>query len=392
VSQTAAERYLRLGLQLDRHVEGTVDAYFGPPEPAAEIAAQPPAEPEALVAGAEALLDQLEDGWLRDQVVGLRTFAGVLAGETHAYADEVESCYGVRPELTDETVFEEAHRRLDELLPGSGSLADRYERWRDSQHVPAERIEELTAAVIEEARGWTRGLVDLPDGEGVELEIVSDQPWLAFNYYLGDFRSRVAVNVDLPMPALGLLHLAVHETYPGHHVERACKEHALVRRRGLLEETIVLVPTPQSMVAEGIAELARALVLESDAGAALAAIVHDAGIDLDLAHGLAVERAFEPLEWAELNAALMLHEHGASEAEAVAYARRWALLTPERAAHVLRFVKEPTSRTYIITYFAGRDLCRAYVDGDPERFRRLLTEQVRVRELLEAGAAGRDPP
>ena len=55
---------------------------------------------------------------------------------------------------------------------------------------------------------------------------------------------------------------------------------------------------------------------------------------------------------------------------------------------MIRFLNEPTSRTYVITYPAGRELCRAYVAGEPERFRRLLTEQVRVRDLLEA----RDAP
>jgi hypothetical protein len=51
---------------------------------------------------------------------------------------------------------------------------------------------------------------------------------------------------------------------------------------------------------------------------------------------------------------------------------------------LLRFLNEPTSRTYIVNYTAGRDLCRAYVAGEPERFRRLLTEQVRVQDLVEA--------
>jgi len=48
------------------------------------------------------------------------------------------------------------------------------------------------------------------------------------------------------MSALELLVLVMHETYPGHHTERCSKEHLLVRGRGLLEETLVLVPTPQS--------------------------------------------------------------------------------------------------------------------------------------------------
>ncbi len=388
MTQSAAERYLRLGLQLGRHVEGIVDAYYGPPELAAAVDAEPPVDPRALVAAAEALLDELEDGWLRDQVVGLRTYAGVLAGESGSYADEVEGCYGVRPTHTDEAVFTAAHERLEELLPGDGPLAERYERWRNSILVPTEQVERTVAAVIEEARAWTRGLVELPAGEGVVLEIVRDKPWWADCHYLGDLRSRIAVNVDLPISALELLRLTMHETYPGHHTESCSKEHLLVRGRGLLEETLALVPTPQSLVSEGIAERAPNVLLEGDGGAALAAVAHDADIELDLAHALAVERALEPCGCADVNAALMLHDAGASKAETHAYLERWGLMTPKLAAHLIRFLTEPTSRTYIVTYPAGRELCRSYVAGEPERFRRLLTEQVRVRDLLEAGASG----
>jgi hypothetical protein len=378
------ERYLRLGLQLGRHVEGIVDAYYGPRELAAAVEAEAPVDPRSLVVEAETLLDELEDGWLRDQVVGLRTYAGVLAGESGSYADEVEGCYGVRPSYTEEAVFAAAHERLEELLPGEGTLAEWYERWQSSSRVPADQAERLIAAVIEKARAWTRRLLELPEGEGVALEIVRDKPWWAFCVYLGDLRSRVAVNVDLPLSAMDLLILAIHETYPGHHAERASKEHLLVRGRGLLEETLVLVPTPQSLVAEGIAVLAPEVLLEGEGGAALAAVVHEAAIELDLVHAFAVERAHEPCRWAEVNAALMLHDGGASEAQTEAYLQRWALMTPAWAAHMIRFFTEPTSRTYIITYPAGRELCRSYVAGEPDRFRRLLTEQVRVRDLLKA--------
>ena len=385
MAEAAAERYVRLGLQIGRHVDGIVDAYFGPPELAAEIAAAPPVEPRQLVAAADALLDEVEDGWLRDQGVGLRTYAGVLAGEQRSYADEVEGCYGVRPTHTDESVFAAAHAQLEELLPGNGPLAERLERWRASHRVAAERAEPTLAAVIEEARAWTRRLVDLPDGERVELEIVHDKSYWAFCEYLGDLRSRIEVNVDLPMSAIELLVLAMHETYAGHHTERCCKDELLVRGRELVEEAIVMVPTPQSLIAEGIAKLAPELLLDGDGGPALAGVVRDAGVDFDLDHARAVERALEPCEWAEVNAALMLHEDGAREADVRAYLEEWELLTPQFADHMIRFYSAPTSRTYVLTYPAGRALCRDYVAGDPERFRRLLTEQVRVGELLAAG-------
>jgi hypothetical protein len=383
VSGSVAHRYLRLGLQLNRHVEGTVDAYFGPPELPGEVESAPPPQARALVADAEALLDELGDGWLRDQVVGLRTYAGVLAGESLSYSDEVYGCYGVRPRFTDESVFAAAHERLAQLLPGDGPLAQRYEGWRTSMLVPRNLIEPTVAAVIEEARAQTRTLVDLPEGEGVELEIVHDEPWLGFNAYQGDLRGRVAVNDSLPMSAMDLLRVAMHETYPGHQAERACKEHLLVRGAGLLEESIVLVPAPQSVVTEGIGELAPRVLLEGAGGEALAAIVRRAGVEFDLGQALAIERTTEPCRWAEVNAALMRYEDGASDAHIQAYLRRWGLLSEELAAHVLRFLNEPTSRTYLMNYPVGLELCAAFAEGRPDGLRRLLTEQLRVRDLLD---------
>jgi hypothetical protein len=382
VSESAAERYVRLGLQIGRHVDGIVDSYFGPPELAQAVEAAPPVEPQELVAVADALLEELEDGWLRDQAAGLRTYAGVLAGESLLYADEVEGCYGVRPPFVDEAVFAAAHDELEELLPGAGPLAERYRRWQETGRVPTERVEATVAEVIAEARRQTRKLVDLPEGEDVVLEVVRDKAWMAFCEYGGDLRSEISVNVDLPNSGIDLLRLTLHETYPGHHTERSLKEQLLVRGQGLLEETIVLVPTPQSLIAEGIAELAPEMLLDGEGGAALAAIVQDAGVELDLEHARAVERALEPCRWAEVNGALMLHERGASEAEVQAYLERWGLMTPELSAHMIRFFGEPSSRSYITTYPAGRELCGSYVAGEAERFRRLLTEQLRVRDLL----------
>lgn len=384
---SVTERYLLLGLRLGRHVDGIVDAYYGPPELAESVAAAEPVEPRRLVEDAEALLHEVPDGWLRDQISGLRTYAATLAGDAVSYSDEVEGCYGLRPPFTDEDVFAAAHAELQELLPGDGTLAERHERWKEETRVPADRVEPTMAAVIEAARAWTRDAVGLPEGEGVSLEIVHDVPWLAFCEYLGGLQSHISVNCDLPISGLELLRLAIHETYPGHHAESCTKDRLLVQGRGWLEETILLVPTPQSLVSEGIASLAPELLLDGAAGPGLAALVRDAGVDLDLDHALAVERALEPCEWAVVNAAVLLHERGASADEVREYLRRWGLVTEEVAAHAVRFFEEPSSRSYILTYAAGRTLCRAFVAGELDRFRRLVSERVRVGELVAAADA-----
>jgi hypothetical protein len=380
-----AERYLRLGLELGRHDEDVVDAYFGPAELAAEVNAAPPAEPAALVASAEALLGELGDGWLRDQVAALRAFAGILAGESRSYAEQVEACYGVHPPHTDEAVFAAVHERLEDLLPGPGPLAERYDRFRRSGFVPAERVADVAEAAIAAVTAATRDLLGLPDGERVELEIVHDVPWMGFCAYLGGMHSRISINGDLPLSLIDLVRLVIHETCPGHHAERCWKDEVLVRGRGLLEETIVLLPTPQSVIAEGIASLAPSFLLERAPGV-LDAVADAARIEFDAARGAAIEAALEPCRWAEVNAAHMLYEDSAGEDEVRAYLERWTLADAQLSAHAIRFLEGAISRAYVVCYPAGLELCEAYVGGDPARYRRLLGEQMRVADL--AAAAG----
>ena len=52
--------------------------------------------------------------------------------------------------------------------------------------------------------------------------------------------------------------------YPGHHTEHAVKEQLLIRDHGAIEEGIQLVPTPQAVLSEGIAEVGAEIVLGDD--------------------------------------------------------------------------------------------------------------------------------
>jgi hypothetical protein len=379
---TPAERYVLLGLRLGRHVDGLVDAYYGPPELAARVDGEELRDAAALATEADELLAEVGPGWLGDQVRGLRTYAGVLAGERIAYLDEVEGCYGVRPERVPEEEFARAHERLDELLPPGGSLAERFESWRTASAIPAERIEEVMLPMLAALRERTAGLVPLPDGEEFALELVRDEPWAAFNYYLGAGRSRIAVNADLPVSPAALVHLAVHEGYPGHHTEHAVKERLLVAERGHVEESIQLVPTPQALISEGIAELGQELLVDDELTAELVRICAAAGVNYDHEEHRRVQDAREPLAFVTRNAAILVHEDGLSREEAEEYVARWTPVPPHRAAHMVSFVLDPTWRAYVTTYTEGERLCRAYVGGDLARFRRLLTEQVRVADLL----------
>ena len=382
---THAERYLELGLRLGKHVEGLVDAYYGPLELKEQVDAEDTIPAVQLAADGDALQAEVGDSWLGDQVKGCATYARVLAGEEISYSDEVERCYGVRPQKTPESAYEAVHAELDALLPGDGSLFERRQAWRERQLVPGGKAVAVLAELLPILRSRTATLVELPEGEELTLEPVSDEPWWAFNYYLGGLRSRVVVNTDVPTTGLDLVHLAGHEVYPGHHTEHAVKEQLLIREQGKIEEGIQLVPTPQAVLSEGIAEAGIDVILD-DAGKEEAyAVIRRHGLELvDPALSERITEVSRGLRTVGVDAALMIHEAGVPVEQAQSYVEQWSLVTPDQAAQSVRFVTDPTWRAYVITYSAGRDLCEAYLGGDPARLRTLLTEHVRIGDLLAA--------
>ena len=382
---THAERYLELGLRLGKHVDGLVDAYYGPPEIKERVDAEVKIDAAALARDGDALLAEVGDSWLGDQVQGCATYAHVLAGDAIAYSDEVERCYGVRPVKTPEAVYEAVHVELDELLPGDGSLFERRVAWRERHLAPGDAAVAVVRELLPVLRSRTAALLDLPAGETLTVEPVTDEPWWAFNYYLGNLASRVVLNTDVPTTGLDLVHLAGHEVYPGHHTEHAVKEQLLIVEQGRIEEGIQLVPTPQAVLSEGIAEAGIDIILDDAAREEIYAILRAHGIDLiDPALAERIARVLEPLRTVGVDAALMIHAEGASVEEAQVFTEKWNLVSPEQAQHSVRFVTDPTWRAYAITYSAGRDLCRSYIGGDPARLRTLLTEHVRVGDLLAA--------
>lgn len=388
------ERYLVLGLALGRHIDGLVDAYYGPPDVAGRVAAEPVRPPAALHAEAGRLLADVEASdleaarrhWLAAQVRGLRTVAAKLAGEPISYSDEVEACYGVRPRRLDEEVLSAAHRRLDEVLPGSGPVRDRLVAWREAQAVPVDKLDAAIRSLADDLRERTQRLFGLPEGEQIDFELVTDKPWSGFNYYLGGLRSRVAVNTDLPVLSTSLAHLVAHEAYPGHHTEHCRKEVGLVRRRRLAEETIFLVGTPQCLLAEGLADLGLEVAMGPRPEATVAAHLHPLGIPYDAEVAAQVAEAGEALGAVRGNAALLLHEDGADVEAVVAYLSRWALLPEARARKSVEFLSDPTWRAYMTCYVEGLPLCRSYVAGEPARFERLITEQLTPDQLQASRA------
>ena len=389
--------YVRLGLRFDRLESGFVDAYTGDPRLRAEVADEPAPTPSGLRDQARTLLRELDatdlpadrTEYLRGQLTGLECTARKLSGEPVAFGDEVRSYFQVDAVLGDPAVYAAAHKELDALLPGGGSLAERYAAHRRREECPPDRLEAAVHALSSALRDRVRGQYGLPELETVRYEVVTDKPWSGFNYYEGDYRSRVAINADLPHRLSGLPHLVAHESYPGHHTEHCRKERGLVEKAGRIEHTVFLVNTPECLMAEGLADLGVQASIGEGWGTWAAEILGDLGLrfDGDLAERLAAAAA--PLNRVRQDAAVLLHDRGAGTDEVVAYLQRWSLVSAERAAQQIRFLTHPLWRAYTSTYVEGFDLLSRWLADRPadqpvaERFLRLLDEPLTPRAVSD---------
>ncbi len=380
--------YLLLGLRFDRVEEGYVDSFTGDPRLRRQVADEAAPDPADLARQAQRLLAQVPgsglDGaradYLSAHLKALACAGRKFAGEDVGFVEEVREYFDVDIAKGDPQRYREAHELLDEAVGGSGSLAARMHAYRSGEEIPPARLEEAIHAFSSALRDKVRATYPLPEREIVTYEVVTDKPWSGFNYYLGDYKSTVAVNADLKQQMSNLPRLVAHESYPGHHTEHCRKEAGLVARDGHAEQTIFLVNTPQCLMAEGLADLALYAVVGPQWGPWAAEIYADLGLRFDGERAAAVSEASAALADVRQDAALMLHDEHRDVDEVVAYLSTWLLTSESRARQMLKFLSSPLWRAYTSTYVEGYRLLRGWLDARPaevsltDRFGRLLDE------------------
>ena len=386
------DEYLLLGLRFDRIEDGYVDSFTGDQRLRRQVADEPAPQPAALGAQAARLLAELpvvpRDGAFTDQraefvaahLRALACAARKFAGADVGFVEEVRDYFDVEISRGDPDRYRAAHARMSELLGGNGPLAERMEADRRADEIPPERLGDAIGAFSSALRDIVRANYPLPDTETVVYEVVTDKPWSGFNYYEGDYRSRVAVNADLKQQMSNLPSLIAHESYPGHHTEHCRKEAGLVAGLGHREQTIFLVNTPQCLMAEGLADLALHAAVGPGWGRWAQEIYADLGLRFDGERAEELAHARAGLAEVRQDAALMLHDEHRDADEVASYLQRWLLINDSRARQALRFLSSPLWRAYTSTYVEGYRLLRAWLDDRPdgvaltERFTRLLDE------------------
>lgn len=396
-----ARDYVRVMLEIGERDEGFVDAYYGPSEWRAAAHANPRSLADlasavnALEHRAEAIPaagapDDQRKAFLLAQLNAADTRLRMLGGERLSFADEAWGLYGVRPELRPLADYDPILARIEQLVPGEGTLADRVDAFQDRLLIPQDRLDAVMRAAIAECRRRTVTHIPLPEGEAFTLEFVTDKPWSGYNWYQGNYRSVIQINTDQPVRLSRAVDLGCHEGYPGHHAYNMLLERDLARGRGWVEYMVYPLYSPQSFIAEGSANYGIRLAFPGDDRLEFETRVLYPLAGLPAAEAANYNRlgeAMEALGGARFTIARDLIEGRITRDQAIALTQRYQLVSASRAAQSIDFTQH--YRAYVINYGLGEDMVGAWIElqgTTPEArwaaMRRLLSEPTLPVDLL----------
>jgi hypothetical protein len=288
----------------------------------------------------------------------------MLSGRRLSFDEESAALYdAVAPTLAEST-FESTLKALDERLPGSAPLIDRYDAFRRDFVIAAGKLSSVFDRAIAECRRRTLQHMPLPEGESFTVEFVTNKSWSGYNWYQGGFQSLIQVNTDLPIYIDRAIDLACHEGYPGHHAYNVLLEKELFVDRGWIEATVYPLFSPQSLIAEGTANYgievafpaAERLAFERDV------LFPAAGLKPERAtEYYDVHRLVEQLSYAGNEAARRYLNGQLDRAGAAAWLTRFAMMSPARAEQRTRFFDD--YRSYVINYNLGKDLVKQFIES-----------------------------
>jgi hypothetical protein len=392
-----AETYVSLVLALGQHDESYVDAYFGPPQfleavktakkPLADIgtiAAQTIHDLQSVNSKHAEEISQLRQQYLLKQLQSLAARVKMLGGWKYSFDEEATALYDAQPPHLTASHFDAILKELDAILPGNGTVSERYEKFKKDFIIPTEKLDAVFQAAIKECRERTKQYIELPADENFVIEYVTDKPWSGYNWYKGNSFSLIQMNTDLPIYIDRAVDLAAHEGYPGHHVYNSLLESNLYRKRGWVEFSVYALFSPQSLIAEGTANFGIDVALPGKERMEFEknVLFPIAGMDVrSVEKYYAIHELFLKLAYAGNEAARGYLNGTMTRDEAAAWLVKYALMSPDRAQQRTRFFD--AYRSYVINYNLGQDLVKNYIErrgGTPdqprkrwEEFRKLIS-------------------
>jgi len=275
--QRAAETFVGLALRLGELAghEREVDAYFGPEtlRPAAAPdrsggLAQLRADADALLSRLELDEDALQTSRGSKLLTQVRSFDALLqiiepADHKESFAAEAQRLYALSVPDVDPAATQQLLAELELALPGDGPLPRRLAEFYRKFIVPADRRRAMFEQALQECRRRTLAHWELPGAEKLDIEWTTRVP-AAWHRYHGGWHSTLQINPDAVALPGSAIDVACHEAYPGHHAQFLLQDERAQPAGLPVEERVVLLRSPASVLREGAANFGIELAFPFD--------------------------------------------------------------------------------------------------------------------------------
>ncbi|MBY9009986.1 MAG: hypothetical protein KGD74_08995 [Candidatus Lokiarchaeota archaeon] len=264
------EDFLLLALRIGKHIKGYVDFYIGPENLKQLVENESLTSPNKLLNDSNALIKQLRtqgyskerERYIEKLLVAMKTSIEILKGSPISIKEQISRLYDVSLQPVNESKLYDLKEEINKAYMGSGSLEARLKEIRVQRKVAESDVFDLFKRALEIVKNRTNELLTnfLPKNETIIIDLVEKKEneikWSYYNWYLGNYSSRIEVNPSYDIFWSSFLSAAAHEGYPGHHTEFVVKEQCLFRELFQFEHSILLMNSPKLIISEGIANLA----------------------------------------------------------------------------------------------------------------------------------------
>ena len=389
-----AEEFVRTGLAIGVYDDDFVDAYYGPDslKPDFKNANQFPKDSFIRVIQSLQLsfkqylkADSKEAfktraKWISSQLTAFERRVRIFAGEYADFDTEAKELFGVKPPVYQEDYFKEQVKKLEQLLPGKGSIHQRFQDFANRFIIPKNKLDTVFKTAISVSRSRTLQHFKLPAEESFKLEYVTGKSWSGYNWYKGNYSSLIQLNTDTDIFIERVIDVGSHESYPGHHVYNMLLEQQLFKGKGWVEISLYPLFSPQSLIAEGSANYGIEMAFPGEEKVKFAkevllpiAALDTTGISLyfDL---LALKGK---LNFVRNEVARGLLNKTMNEAEALRWLMEYGLNNEATARKSIAFIQK--YRSYVINYNYGMELVKTYIEqkgasqNQWDRFYKLLS-------------------
>jgi len=273
--------FLLLALRIDRHIKGYVDFYFGPEKLRQIVNNESLTSPNKLLIDCKALIRQLgaqgydkkRERYIEKMLIAMKTSIELINGVEMSIKDQFLKLYDVALQPANESELDNLKEEYNEAYSGPGSLESRMSKLRITRKVPESNIHDFFKKALEIVKKKTDEFFTdiLPENEHITLALIDNNnnqiKWACYEWYLGDYISRLEINPNYEMYWTVFLLFASHEGYPGHHTEFSIKEQRLYHELNQFEHSILILHSPKLIISEGIANTAISVLFSSQKAA-----------------------------------------------------------------------------------------------------------------------------